>query len=57
MSMVVEPDREPLGEQSVSKPTRGCPRTRGPGLLVGCRVVLTQPFAIAHVLAQPASCE
>ena len=25
MSMVVEPDREPLGEQSVLKPSRGYP--------------------------------
>ena len=54
--MVTQPDREPLGEQSVSKPSRGRLRTCGRAGRSVAGVVSTQPFASAHVLAQPA-CE
>ena len=54
--MVVELDREPLGEQSVSKPSCGCLGTCGRVGRSAAGVVSTQPFAGAHVLAGPA-CE
>jgi len=41
-------------EQSVSKPSRECLGTCGRVWLSAARVVSTQPFAGAHVLAQPA---
>jgi len=43
-------------EQSVSKPVRGCPRVRGPVLLLGCHVVSIQLFAGSHVLAGQGLC-
>ena len=51
----VEPDREPLGEQSESKPSHACLGTRGQVHLPATRMVSTQPLASAHELAQPAA--
>ena len=41
-------------ERLVSKPSCACPGDLWSDLFLGCRVVSTQPFAGAHVLAQPA---
>ena len=53
---LVEPTCE-RSERVVSKPSCASLGDWWSGLLFGCQVVSTQPFAGAHVLAQPASRE
>ena len=53
---MVEPTCE-RSELVVSKPSCASLGDWWSGLLFGCQVVSTQPFAGAHVLAQPASRE